>query len=206
MSLNDTPSSERVRIGIFGKRNSGKSSILNAVTGQEAALVSETKGTTTDPVYKAMELLPLGPVLFMDTPGLDDEGDLGMLRVQKSRELLKKTDLALLVIDKTVGMDELDGRLARELQDRQIPFLLIYNKCDLAWGAAAPKEPNALYVSARTGQGIEELKEQLSKLLPRERQTKRLVGDLLNPMDLVVHGGGKGYSRRHWGFIRKLCK
>ncbi|MCI8374517.1 MAG: [FeFe] hydrogenase H-cluster maturation GTPase HydF [Lachnospiraceae bacterium] len=186
MSLNDTPSSERVRIGIFGKRNSGKSSILNAVTGQEAALVSETKGTTTDPVYKAMELLPLGPVLFMDTPGLDDEGDLGMLRVQKSRELLKKTDLALLVIDKTVGMDELDGRLARELQDRQIPFLLIYNKCDLAWGAAAPKEPNALYVSARTGQGIEELKEQLSKLLPRERQTKRLVGDLLNPMDLVV--------------------
>ena len=127
MSLNQTPSSERIHIGIFGKRNAGKSSIINAITGEEAALVSEIKGTTTDPVYKAMELLPLGPVVFMDTPGLDDEGSLGRLRVQKGLELLEKADLALLVVDGTIGMEEEDLQLAESLQKRELPFLVLYN-------------------------------------------------------------------------------
>lgn len=186
MSLNDTPSSERIRIGIFGKRNAGKSSLLNAITGQKAALVSETKGTTTDPVYKAMEFLPLGPVLLMDTPGLDDEGDLGRLRAKKSRELLQKTDLALLVVDITVGMDPTDQQLERELKERNIPFLRIYNKCDLEEELPVQKAPKDLCVSARTGRGMEELKSRLAALLPQGRPQKRLVGDLLKPLDLAV--------------------
>ena len=131
MSLNQTPSSERIHIGIFGKRNAGKSSLINAITGQEAALVSEIKGTTTDPVYKPMELLPLGPVVFIDTPGLDDEGSLGKLRVQKSIVVLEKADLVLLVVDGSLGLEKEDAEFIKDLERRKIPSLIVYNKCDL---------------------------------------------------------------------------
>ena len=186
MSLNSTPSSERIHIGIFGKRNAGKSSLINAITGQNTALVSEIKGTTTDPVFKAMELLPLGPVLFIDTPGLDDQGELGKLRVEKSRELLKKSDLALLVIDGTAGMDFMERQLEEELRKRQIPFLIVYNKSDLCSKVFGSKEPNAVWVSAKSGQGIWELKEQLANMIPKRDLQKRLVGDLLKPQDTAV--------------------
>lgn len=186
MSLNQTPSSERIHIGIFGKRNAGKSSIINAITGQEAALVSEIKGTTTDPVYKAMELLPLGPVVFMDTPGLDDEGSLGRLRVQKGLELLEKADLALLVVDGTIGMEEEDLQLAESLQKRELPFLVLYNKCDLMGEPFRDTRFPCVFVSARTGEGIHALRERLAGLLPEKRMSKQLLADLLKPLDLVV--------------------
>lgn len=186
MSLNQTPSSERIHIGIFGKRNAGKSSIINAITGQNTALVSEVKGTTTDPVYKAMELLPLGPVVLMDTPGLDDEGSLGELRVQKGLEVLGKTDLALLVIDGTCGMEKEDWELAKKLKERDIPSLLVYNKSDLGARAAHTGEFPVVFASAFTGEGIPELKERLARLLPEKKQEKHLAADLLEPLDLVV--------------------
>lgn len=186
MSLNQTPSSERIHIGIFGKRNAGKSSLINAITGQNTALVSEVKGTTTDPVYKAMELLPLGPVVFMDTPGLDDEGSLGELRVQKGFEVLGKTDLALLVIDGTCGMEKEDWELAKKLKERDIPALLVYNKSDLGARAAHTEEFPAVFASAFTGEGIPELKERLARLLPEKKQEKYLASDLLDPLDLVI--------------------
>lgn len=186
MSLNQTPSSERIHIGIFGKRNAGKSSIINAITGQNTSLVSEVKGTTTDPVYKAMELLPLGPVVFMDTPGLDDEGSLGELRVQKGLEVLGKTDLALLVIDGTCGMEKEDWELAKKLKERDIPTLLVYNKSDLGARAAHTEEFPVVLASAFTGEGIPELKERLARLLPEKKQEKYLAADLLDPLDLVI--------------------
>lgn len=186
MSLNQTPSSERIHIGIFGKRNAGKSSIINAITGQNTALVSEVKGTTTDPVYKAMELLPLGPVVLMDTPGLDDEGSLGELRVQKGLEVLGKTDLALLVIDGTCGMEKEDWELAKKLKERDIPTLLVYNKSDLGARAAHTGEFPVVFASAFTGEGIPELKERLARLLPEKKQEKHLAADLLEPLDLVI--------------------
>lgn len=186
MSLNTTPSSERIHIGIFGKRNAGKSSLINAITGQNTALVSEMKGTTTDPVYKAMELLPLGPVLLIDTPGLDDQGRLGELRVKKSRELLKKSDLALLVIDGTAEKDPIEHQLETELEKLQIPFLIVYNKSDLCSKAFDSKEPNAVWVSAKSGYGIGELKERLAGMIPKKDLKKRLVGDLLKPQDIAV--------------------
>lgn len=186
MSLNQTPSSERIHIGIFGKRNAGKSSLINAITGQNTALVSEVKGTTTDPVYKAMELLPLGPVVFMDTPGLDDEGSLGELRVQKGLEVLGKTDLALLVIDGTCGMEKEDRELAKKLKERDIPTLLVYNKSDLGARAAHTEEFPVVFASAFTGEGIPELKERLARLLPEKKQEKYLAADLLDPLDLVI--------------------
>lgn len=186
MSLNQTPSSERIHIGIFGKRNAGKSSMINAITGQNTALVSEIKGTTTDPVYKAMELLPLGPVVLMDTPGLDDEGSLGQLRVQKGLEVFDKTDLALLVIDGTCGMEKEDRELAGKLKERGIPTLLVYNKSDLGAGSAQTEEFPAIFVSASTGEGIPELKERLAGLLPVKKREKHLAADLLEPLDLAV--------------------
>lgn len=186
MSLNQTPSSERIHIGIFGKRNAGKSSIINAITGQNAALVSEVKGTTTDPVYKAMELLPLGPVVLMDTPGLDDEGSLGELRVQKGLEVLGKTDLALLIIDGTCGMEKEDRELAKKLKERDIPTLIVYNKSDLGAESAHTEEFPVVFASAFTGEGIPELKERLASLLPEKKQEKHLAADLLEPLDLVV--------------------
>lgn len=186
MSLNQTPSAERLHIGIFGRRNAGKSSIINAITGQETALVSDVKGTTTDPVYKSMELLPLGPVVLMDTPGLDDEGPLGELRVRKSREVLQKADIALLVVDGVLGMEREDRQLERELKERKIPFLIVYNKRDCCSKVFGQSAEEGLWVSARTGEGIHELKERLSCLRPLETGKKRLVGDLLKPLDLVV--------------------
>ena len=130
MSLNATPASERIHIGIFGKRNAGKSSLINAITGQNLAIVSETKGTTTDPVYKAMEILPLGPVMIIDTPGIDDEGALGQLRIQKAYQVLNKTDIALLVIDAAIGPSDEDLRLVNRINEKKIPLLVVINKCE----------------------------------------------------------------------------
>lgn len=186
MSMNQTPSSERIHIGIFGNRNAGKSSLMNAITGQEVALVSESKGTTTDPVYKTMELLPLGPVVLIDTPGLDDQGSLGKLRVEKSLQVLERIDLALFVVDGACGMRKEDQGFIRELAKRGIPNLIVYNKSDLRTNSVEPKELSTIFVSARTGEGISELKEQLSGLLPKKNQERRLVADLLEPLDLVV--------------------
>ena len=132
MSLNSTPSADRIHIGIFGRRNAGKSSLINAITGQNLAIVSDTKGTTTDPVLKAMELLPLGPVVLIDTPGLDDEGDLGQLRIEKAYQILNKTDIALLVIDSSVGMTRNDEAILKKIQEKEIPYLIVYNKSDIS--------------------------------------------------------------------------
>ncbi len=186
MSLNETPSSERIHIGIFGKQNAGKSSLINAITGQHTALVSEQKGTTTDPVYKAMELLPLGPVVLMDTPGLDDRSELGELRTARSREALKKADLALVVIDAARGTDRLEEELMEELRKQETPFLIVYNKSDLKPDSAGQGEGGAVWVSACTGQGIKTLKEKMAHMIPVRDSEKRLVGDLLKPHDTVV--------------------
>lgn len=184
MGLQSAPSSERVHIGIFGKRNAGKSSVLNAITNQKIAIVSDIKGTTTDPVYKSMELLPLGPVIFIDTPGLDDEGELGELRMQKGLEVLRKTDLALLVVDGRAGMSRGDLLLEKEFQKRQISYLILYNKGDLV--TEKIQDESCIWISAKSGEGIKELKEQIAHLLPQGKQEKRLAGDLLAPMDFVV--------------------
>ena len=183
MGLNDTPAAERIHIGFFGRRNAGKSSLLNAVTGQELAVVSETKGTTTDPVFKTMELLPLGPVMIIDTPGFDDEGGLGALRVRKTRQILNKTDIAVLVVDAADGMTESDGELLDLIKKKEIPYLIVYNKCD-AYAAFLPE--GAMAVSAQTGKGIQELKERLGTLTESGGAPKRIVGDLIRPGSLVV--------------------
>ena len=193
MGMNQTPSSERVHIGLFGKRNAGKSSVINAVTNQDIAIVSAVRGTTTDPVYKSMELLPLGPVMLIDTPGLDDEGELGALRVQKGLDVLRKTDIALLIVDGTAGMSPEDERMEEELKKRGLPYLVVFNKWDLVQeksageenSGAEPEDERHIRVSARTGEGIQELKERLARMVPAGKE-KRLVGDLLEPQDLVV--------------------
>lgn len=189
--MNQTPSSERIHIGIFGKRNAGKSSLINAITKQETAIVSEVRGTTTDPVYKAMELQPLGPVVLIDTPGLDDEGELGRLRVQKALSALRKTDAVIFVADKREGLTEEDRAFLQEIQKRRLPCLIVYNKNDIcekeeSLSEASRDQETALSVSARTGEGIEELKKRLIELLSAGREEKRLVGDILNKGDLVV--------------------
>lgn len=183
MSLNDTPSGERVHIGFFGRRNAGKSSLVNAVTGQELSVVSDVKGTTTDPVRKAMELLPLGPVEIIDTPGFDDEGALGELRVKKTRQILGSTDIAVLAADGTAPLAESDRQLIGLFRERDIPYLIVYTKSDL--GAPALTSPNEIAVSSLTGQGIHELKEKLASMAP-ETEERRIVGDLLAPGDMVV--------------------
>ena len=184
MGLNNTPSAERLHIGLFGRRNAGKSSVINAITGQELAIVSDVKGTTTDPVYKAMELLPLGPVVLIDTPGLDDEGELGALRVKKSYQVLNKTDIALVVIDAQSGMSAEDEALVARIRDKAIPYLLVYNKTDLADGITFPA--NAIGISAKTGAGVHELKERIGALIPQGNSDKKIVGDLLEAGDTVV--------------------
>ena len=163
MGMNQTPSSERVHIGFFGKRNAGKSSVMNAVTGQELAVVSDVKGTTTDPVSKAMELLPLGPVVMIDTPGIDDEGELGALRVKKSYQILNKTDVAVLVVDAAEGMGREEAQLIERFEKKKIPYLIAYNKIDLVSGDLKLPE-KALAVSAQTKVGIHELKEVIAQL------------------------------------------
>ena len=185
MSLNATPAAERVHIGIFGKRNAGKSSVINAVTGQKLAIVSDVAGTTTDPVQKAMELLPLGPVMIIDTPGLDDEGALGALRVEKSWQVLGKTDIALLVTDCREPLGELERKLIGAFRERKLPYLVIRNKCDLLENVPEPEDPQTIYVSATGGINIYALKERIAALKPDETE-RRLVGDLLETGDLAV--------------------
>jgi len=184
MSLNNTPASERIHIGIFGKRNAGKSSIINAITGQNLAIVSDVKGTTTDPVLKAMELLPLGPVVMIDTPGLDDEGELGKLRIQKAYQMLNKTDVAILVIDGSVGMTKEDMDILERIKAKEIPYLIVMNKCDLLEDLNGL--PEAIYVSAKDGKNIYELKEKIAEKAKREENERKIVGDLLKPLDFVV--------------------
>lgn len=186
MSMNNTPSSERIHIGIFGKRNAGKSSIINAITGQNLAIVSDVKGTTTDPVLKAMELLPIGPVVLIDTPGLDDMGELGKLRVKKAYQMLNKTDVALLIVDAGVGMTEADKRILERIKAKQIPYLIVMNKADLEVENESRSEQNVIYVSAKIGKNIHQLKEKIAECAKTEEGKKRIVGDLLKPYDFVV--------------------
>lgn len=192
MSLNATPSSERVHIGIFGKRNAGKSSLINAITGQNLAIVSEAKGTTTDPVYKAMELLPLGPVMIIDTPGIDDEGVLGSLRIQKAYQVLNKTDIALVIIDAAVGPSAEDLRLIERINTKKIPLLIVINKCETinedkktAYQALLPNG-KLLFVSAEQKLNIFELKEAIAQTVPADENKAQIVADLLSPSDFVV--------------------
>ena len=194
MSLNNTPSAERIHIGIFGRRNAGKSSLINALTGQNLAIVSDVKGTTTDPVLKAMELLPLGPVVMIDTPGLDDTGELGALRIQKTYQILNKTDIALVVIDTTVGMTDADAAILTRIQEKEIPYLLVWNKADQLgtdaelkgdFAGSIPKE-HSILISASTGSHIHELKEKLASLVPTQGNDRRIVSDLIRPGDFVV--------------------
>lgn len=184
MGLQDTPSSERVQIGFFGCRNAGKSSLVNAVTNQEMAVVSPVKGTTTDPVTKAMELLPLGPVLIIDTPGIDDEGGLGEQRVKRTKQILNRIDCAVLVVDSVAGKTKADEELLNLFQEKQIPFLVAYNKSDLQMPALSGK--NEVAVSALQKTGIEELKERIAALGKENQKERMLVKDLVKAEDLVV--------------------
>lgn len=192
MSLNATPSSERVHIGIFGKRNAGKSSLINVITGQNLAIVSEAKGTTTDPVYKAMELLPMGPVMIIDTPGIDDEGVLGNLRIQKAYQVLNKTDIALVIIDAAVGPSAEDLRLIKRINAKKIPLLIVINKCETinedkktAYQALL-SNGKLLFVSAEQKLNIFELKEAIAQTVPADENKAQIVADLLSPSDFVV--------------------
>lgn len=194
MSMNQTPASERVHIGFFGRRNAGKSSVMNAVTGQDLAVVSDVRGTTTDPVYKSMELLPLGPIVMMDTPGIDDEGELGALRVRKSYQVLNKTDVAVLVIDGGVGVTPEDKALLKRIREKKIPYVIAVNKKELAAPDALEKivdelsseDGQIIAVSAATGEGIDELKEQIAAAADTEEPERYIVRDLLKPSDMAV--------------------
>ena len=184
MSMNNTPTGDRVHIGFFGRRNAGKSSVVNAVTGQDLAVVSDVKGTTTDPVSKAMELLPLGPVMIIDTPGFDDEGELGLLRIKKTRQVLNKTDIAILVVDASEGQKDCDRQLIQLFKDKEIPYIVVNNKTDLLQEIPADTEQE-IYVSALRGEKIFELKERMARLKQEDTQ-KSIIADKLNPGDFVV--------------------
>lgn len=183
MGLNDTPSAVRTHIGFFGRRNAGKSSVVNAVTNQNLAVVSDVKGTTTDPVYKSMELLPLGPVMIIDTPGFDDEGALGELRVKKTKQILNKTDIAVLVVDSTEGLKECDNELIELFKKKEIPYIIVFNKSDLKKVQAGE---NSISVSAHTKENINELKELIASLKSDSDSSKTLLGDLISPLDTVI--------------------
>ena len=193
MSLNSTAAAERIHIGFFGMRNAGKSSIVNAVTGQDLAVVSEIMGTTTDPVKKSMELLPLGPVVIIDTPGIDDEGVLGEMRVKKAKQALNYTDIAVLTIDACKGLQEADRRLIALFKDKKIPYIIAYNKADLpeikekndSQEADNPSS-DVIYVSAQTKQNIYELKEMIARIAKKEESRRHIAADLLQAGDLVV--------------------
>jgi len=185
MGLNDKVSAERVHIGFFGLRNAGKSSIVNAITGQDLVVVSDVKGTTTDPVKKAMEILPLGPVVIIDTPGIDDEGELGELRVQKAKKILTQTDVAVLVVDALRDIQEKDRELIKLFETRNIPYIIVYNKSDLLKEHPKNKE-NIIWVSAKENHNIHELKELIAQLVKIKENNKRIVGDLLLPEDKVI--------------------
>lgn len=191
MGMNQTPASERVHISFFGKRNAGKSSVINAVTGQDLSIVSSVMGTTTDPVYKTMELLPLGPVMIIDTPGIDDEGELGALRVRKSYQVLNKTDIAILVIDSTIGKTEEEFALIHRFHKKKIPYLVVYNKIDLLSNEeikdlAMSVRPGEVLVSAFSNMNIYELKEKIASLKPEDTHKYPLIQDLIEPLDLVI--------------------
>lgn len=186
MSLNSTPQGERVHIGIFGKRNAGKSSIINAITGQNLAIVSDIMGTTTDPVSKAMELLPLGPVIITDTPGLDDSGDLGELRMSKSFQVLNKTDIAILIVDGTKGQTREDQDILHLIQEKEIPYLIVYNKMDMISSLKTYDDDNSICVSAVSKMGIYELKERICALAPKDIHMYPIVSDLVSPNDFVI--------------------
>ncbi len=185
MSLNATVSAERLHIAFFGCRNAGKSSVVNAVTNQELSVVSDVKGTTTDPVTKAMELLPLGPVVIIDTPGFDDEGMLGEKRVLRTKQVLNRTDIAVLVIDATIGMSEIDRQLIDIFKEKMIPWIVVYNKSDLLESVPAETE-NEIWTSAEQGTNIFELKEMIGRLAPVEDPEHRLLKGLVDPNDVIV--------------------
>lgn len=182
--LNQTPTAERVHIGFFGKRNAGKSSVINAITGQNVSIVSNVKGTTTDPVYKTMELLPLGPVAIIDTPGIDDFGTVGELRVQKTKEILKQTDIAVLVVDSTKGIDVDDNNLINIFKEKSIPYVIVYNKCDLQ--QRENLKDNEIQVSAIKNININELKNKITSFSKNVENNKKIIGDLLKTDDIVV--------------------
>lgn len=202
MGLNTTPSSDRIHIGFFGKRNAGKSSVINAVTGQNLSIVSEVKGTTTDPVYKAMELLPLGPVMMIDTPGLDDEGTLGYMRIQKTHQVLNKTDIAVLVVDGSIGISDEDLTIINRFRKKNIPYIIVFNKLDIADGSAViapyPVEgtvselipdftsDKAIWVSSATGENINELKELIASQVHTRQSKYPIVSDLIKPCELAI--------------------
>lgn len=189
MSMNTTPKGERIHIALFGRRNAGKSSLINAITGQDLAIVSDVLGTTTDPVYKAMEILPLGPVMLIDTPGLDDEGVLGEERIKKARSVLNKTDLALIVADGNEAAKDFsfEHQILALTKKKNIPSIVVLNKQDLwAENEAAIQAYGDLCVSSKTGYHIHELKELMTTKLPTDDQTGKIVGDLLSPLDFVV--------------------
>ncbi|MBQ7861426.1 MAG: [Clostridia bacterium] len=185
MSLNNIPSAERLHIGFFGRRNAGKSSLVNAVTGQELSVVSDVKGTTTDPVKKAMELLPLGPVVIIDTPGFDDEGELGLLRIKKTKEILRKTDIAVLVVDAVKGKGETERKLISLFAELKVSYVVVYNKCDALNNTPEPEE-GELFVSAKQGINIEKLKEAVSRLGNSAKKSRPLIDDLITAGDLVI--------------------
>ena len=203
MSMNDTPRGERIHIAFFGRRNAGKSSLVNAITNQQMSIVSDVRGTTTDPVVKSMELLPLGPVVITDTPGFDDEGTLGELRVKKTREILRRTDVAVLVADSSQGMSDCDRELLKLFEEQGTPCILAWNKSDLLEDSTLPKDgkPAAdslnagtdpsvpqITVSALTGENVQELKEEIARIgrLAEAKKERPLISDLIRPMDLVI--------------------
>ena len=184
MSLNATPQGDRIHIGIFGKRNAGKSSLINAITNQNIAIVSDVKGTTTDPVYKTMELLPLGPVIIIDTPGLDDEGELGTMRIKASYQVLNKTDIAVVVIDGN-NISEEDKAIIERIQNKKIPYVTVFNKSDI-YGETKNCAENEISVSSATGKNINELRELIAKQLKTDGENKKIISDKLKPNDFVV--------------------
>lgn len=184
MGLNDTPSGERLHIGFFGVRNAGKSSLVNAVTNQELSVVSDIKGTTTDPVYKSMELLPLGPVMIIDTPGFDDFGQLGELRIKKTKEILNHTDIAVLVTDASAGLTGTDRELISLFAAREIPYIIVYNKSDIA--PKSDLKSNEISVSALDKTNINQLKELIGTLVKTKSEKLKIVGDLIQPNDFVI--------------------
>ena len=186
MGLNQTPAANRVHIGFFGRRNAGKSSLVNAVTGQSLAIVSPVKGTTTDPVYKTMELLPIGPVMIIDTPGIDDEGELGRERVKKTRQVLNKTDVAVLVVDAAAGMIGADEELVHLFEEKGIPYVIALNKSDLCAVCSFGEDDPHIWVSAKEGAGIHSLKEKIARLAVKETSKQRIVADLIQPDDFIV--------------------
>lgn len=183
--LNETPKGERLHIAFFGKRNAGKSSLINAFIGQELSIVSDTKGTTTDPVFKAMELLPLGPVMIIDTPGIDDEGELGALRVQKAMQVIRKTDVMVIVTDCTHPLDAAEQRLISLAAAQKIPYVIAYNKSDLSHPTPLEQE-TAVFTSAISGEGIDALKQRIISVVSTQCEERHIVADLLSPGDLVV--------------------